>query len=368
MPIIIGSFYFYGDDDMLRSVEHHRQIIAALQARRQCAALAVRFHLAATHLLFRNHRRARPSRRRHDASARARDGIALLMSHSMSSRHAPARRPVGARGPSWTRSRPGHPLTPEERERANAFAHDADRRDFIAAHRLVRAMRLDHRRAARTIVLRQRCDTCGGPHGRPTLPDHPGLHVSLSHAKASAACGDRPVGIDLERWNASQPDHSDLDFALAPAERKRLQSMAASGADADAPSRPPRWPSAALGAQGMPGETRPDHAGPAGQRGFLRLHANRVGRASRRDAFRAPGPALFRMARSGTAGRGRRSATALSISIRSVKAPAARDSPGARRPAASLPTMPDCPSPAPHRASAAPAPRSRRAARPNPAG
>ena len=91
-------------------------------------------------------------------------------------------------------------------------------------------------------------DTCGGPHGRPTLPDHPGLHVSLSHAKGvAAACGDRPVGIDLERWNASQPDHSDLDFALAPAERKRLQSMAASDADADAPSRPPRWPSCGSG-------------------------------------------------------------------------------------------------------------------------
>ena len=35
MPIIIGSFYFYGDDDMLRSVEHHRQIIAAAGARRR---------------------------------------------------------------------------------------------------------------------------------------------------------------------------------------------------------------------------------------------------------------------------------------------------------------------------------------------
>ena len=142
------------------------------------------------------------------------------------------------------------PLTPEERERANAFAHDADRRDFIAAHRLVRAMAASIIGAPpRTIVLRQRCDTCGGPHGRPTLPDHPGLHVSLSHAKGvvAAACGDRPVGIDLERWNASQPDHSDLDFALAPAERKRLQSMAASGADADAPITPPRWPSCGSG-------------------------------------------------------------------------------------------------------------------------
>lgn len=58
MPIIIGSFYFYTKDDMLRSVEHHRQIIAALRARDvECAQIAMRFHLAATHLLFRSHRK-----------------------------------------------------------------------------------------------------------------------------------------------------------------------------------------------------------------------------------------------------------------------------------------------------------------------
>lgn len=58
MPIIIGSFYFYTHDDMLRSVEHHRQIIAALRARDSAfAEIAVRFHLTATHLLFRNQRK-----------------------------------------------------------------------------------------------------------------------------------------------------------------------------------------------------------------------------------------------------------------------------------------------------------------------
>ncbi|MGE8688018.1 MAG: GntR family transcriptional regulator [Achromobacter sp.] len=59
MPIIIGSFYFYTKDDMLRSVEHHRQIIAALRARdAECAQIAMRFHLASTHLLFRTHRKS----------------------------------------------------------------------------------------------------------------------------------------------------------------------------------------------------------------------------------------------------------------------------------------------------------------------
>jgi DNA-binding GntR family transcriptional regulator len=58
MPIIIGSFYFYSREDMLRSVEHHRQIIEALRARDPaCAEAAMRLHLTATHLLFRNHRK-----------------------------------------------------------------------------------------------------------------------------------------------------------------------------------------------------------------------------------------------------------------------------------------------------------------------
>jgi len=61
MPIIIGSFYFYTRDDMLRSVEHHRQIIAALRARDPaCAEAAMRLHLAATHLLFRSQRKPPP--------------------------------------------------------------------------------------------------------------------------------------------------------------------------------------------------------------------------------------------------------------------------------------------------------------------
>jgi DNA-binding GntR family transcriptional regulator len=57
MPIIIGSFYFYSIDDMLTSVAHHRQIILALRSRNQpFAEVAVKFHLAATRVLFENQR------------------------------------------------------------------------------------------------------------------------------------------------------------------------------------------------------------------------------------------------------------------------------------------------------------------------
>jgi len=59
VPIIIGSFYFYTDDDMLTSVAHHAQIIAALRSRnRELAELAMRLHLGATHTLFKNQRAA----------------------------------------------------------------------------------------------------------------------------------------------------------------------------------------------------------------------------------------------------------------------------------------------------------------------
>jgi DNA-binding GntR family transcriptional regulator len=58
LPIIIGSFYFYTREDMLRSVEHHRDIITALRARDAAhAETAMRFHLSATHLLFRGQRK-----------------------------------------------------------------------------------------------------------------------------------------------------------------------------------------------------------------------------------------------------------------------------------------------------------------------
>lgn len=56
-PIIIGSFYFYTDHDMLQSYRAHREIIAALKLRdRQYAEIATRFHLTASHRLFKNQR------------------------------------------------------------------------------------------------------------------------------------------------------------------------------------------------------------------------------------------------------------------------------------------------------------------------
>lgn len=95
-----------------------------------------------------------------------------------------------------------HLLTAVERERSARFRREETRTDFLAAHYLVRfvAARLLGVPADR-IELAQNCPDCGkGDHGKPYLPDHPGVDVSLSHAKGlvAAAAGYATVGVDVE--------------------------------------------------------------------------------------------------------------------------------------------------------------------------
>ena len=95
-------------------------------------------------------------------------------------------------------------LTAAELGRSEALQSSAARDAFIASHVLVRyvAGALAGVDATR-LVLVQRCDTCGGPHGAPFLRDRPNLRVSLSHSGGivAAAAADVPVGIDVETWD-----------------------------------------------------------------------------------------------------------------------------------------------------------------------
>lgn len=60
IPVIIGSFYFYDQDDMLRSYHAHREVIDALKSRNsQYAESAMRLHLVASQTLFTTHRSSR---------------------------------------------------------------------------------------------------------------------------------------------------------------------------------------------------------------------------------------------------------------------------------------------------------------------
>jgi DNA-binding GntR family transcriptional regulator len=52
-PIMIGSFYFYSEEDMLNSVEHHRQVTQAIKRRnRAYAEQAMAYHLGVSFMRF----------------------------------------------------------------------------------------------------------------------------------------------------------------------------------------------------------------------------------------------------------------------------------------------------------------------------
>ncbi len=93
-------------------------------------------------------------------------------------------------------------LAPWERQRLAGIRVPGRRDDVVAARLLLRlcASRATGLRP-RDVAPAQRCPGCGRDgHGRPYLPDHPGLGVSYSHADglAAAAVGPGPVGIDVE--------------------------------------------------------------------------------------------------------------------------------------------------------------------------
>ncbi|WP_282692744.1 4-phosphopantetheinyl transferase [Streptomyces sp. CC208A] len=95
-----------------------------------------------------------------------------------------------------------HLLAPWERRRLTAIRVPARHDDVLAARLLLRlcAARLTGRPPAAT-GLAQHCPDCGRDgHGRPYLPDRPGLGISLSHADGlvAAAAGPGPVGVDVE--------------------------------------------------------------------------------------------------------------------------------------------------------------------------
>ncbi|MFD7626287.1 4'-phosphopantetheinyl transferase superfamily protein [Streptomyces sp. NPDC059851] len=116
-------------------------------------------------------------------------------------------------------------LTPQEHARAAAFRRRSDREDFVAAHLLARLVAARVAAAdARDLHLVQHCADCGGPHGRPAFQGRPDLTVSLSHAPGvvAAAAGRHPVGVDIERLDATPLPPEAMAHVLAPAEQRRL--------------------------------------------------------------------------------------------------------------------------------------------------
>lgn len=113
--------------------------------------------------------------------------------------------------------------------RRRALRSRADRDDFVAARLLAaRVLEAAGVGPVAPASLGQRCDVCGGPHGRP-LPVA-GLHVSWSHARGwvAAAASPAAVGVDVEGVADTVAGDAGLPLeALTPAER----AIAASAAD-----------------------------------------------------------------------------------------------------------------------------------------
>ncbi len=90
-------------------------------------------------------------------------------------------------------------LDDEERSRAARFVHDHDRRQFIAAHAMLRGLlqRLAGKPAAEWKFAI-------GSRGKPALhPDHgmDRLNFNISHTRGAVACAmtlDHPIGVDIE--------------------------------------------------------------------------------------------------------------------------------------------------------------------------
>ncbi|GAA4760227.1 hypothetical protein GCM10023329_01600 [Streptomyces sanyensis] len=113
-------------------------------------------------------------------------------------------------------------LAPWEARRLAKIRRAARRDDVLASRLLLRlcVSRLTGRPPGDT-ELAQRCPGCGRHgHGRPYLPGHPGLGVSLSHADGvvAAAAGPGPTGVDVEAADRRPPAHRTLRRLLTEAE------------------------------------------------------------------------------------------------------------------------------------------------------
>ncbi|MEU6309509.1 4'-phosphopantetheinyl transferase superfamily protein [Streptomyces sp. NPDC047014] len=121
-------------------------------------------------------------------------------------------------------------LTRTERDRADALRSARDRADFLAAHALVRlcAGRLLGR-PARGLTVVQRCEGCGGPHGRPRLAEAPGTGISLAHSRGwvAAAAAHGPVGVDVEAWEGEEEQPPDWRTVEAACTAEELAAVRA---------------------------------------------------------------------------------------------------------------------------------------------
>lgn len=113
-------------------------------------------------------------------------------------------------------------LDEEERAKATRFHFTADRRQYVAAHALLRSMLAgyvgEHPKTLRF---------CRAKRGRPELEGIPHLRFSLSHTRGVVACavaGNDAVGMDVESWERTQGGMEIADSFFAPAEAWQVRN------------------------------------------------------------------------------------------------------------------------------------------------
>ena len=120
-------------------------------------------------------------------------------------------------------------LSDEERRRANRLVQERHRRRFVAAHSALRRIL-----AGYTARHARELEFTTGEHGKPALATAPGdsrrtVEFNLSHSAdlaLVAVARERPVGVDLERWEREM-DHLALATRFfSPAERESLRALA----------------------------------------------------------------------------------------------------------------------------------------------
>ncbi len=119
-------------------------------------------------------------------------------------------------------------LDEQERERSARFHFDIDRRDFIAAHALLRSMLTSYVNFPAG-AWRFTTDADGKPRIDPRNgPGELPFNLSHTHGLVAAAVAARgTVGIDVERIDPAKADVAMADAFFAPAEVRMLQGAPA---------------------------------------------------------------------------------------------------------------------------------------------
>lgn len=119
-------------------------------------------------------------------------------------------------------------LSPDELARAERFHFEIDRRRFIVARGLLRAI------LARYVgIPSSQLSFMYGPHGKPRLAEKTGgewLQFNLSHSDGRAlyaVTANREVGIDLERVTSERDHEAIAEYLFTPGEVGALRALPA---------------------------------------------------------------------------------------------------------------------------------------------